>query len=50
MEIRKHKYKLNNLINILINTHNIDEEISINNEIKNETEFLSSLFIIKRNE
>ena len=49
-EIRKHKDKLNNLINRLINTNNIDKEISINNEIKNETEFLSSLLNIKRKE
>ena len=49
-EIQNHKNKLKNLITKLINTHNIDEEILINNEIKNETEFLSSLFKIKRNE
>ena len=49
-EIQKHKDKLNNLIFRLNNTHNIDEENSINNEIKNESEFLSSLFNIKRNE
>ena len=49
-EIQKHKDKLNNLIFRLYNTHNIDEENSINNEIKNESEFLSSLFNIKRNE
>ena len=49
-EIQNHKNKLNNLITKLINTHNIDNETSINNEIKNETEFLSSLFKIKRNE
>ena len=49
-EIQNHKNKIKNLISKLINTHNIDEEISINNEIKYETEFLSSLFRIKRNE
>ena len=49
-EIQNHKNKLKNLISKLINTHNIDEEVSINNEIKNETEFLSSLFKIKRND
>ena len=49
-EIQNHKNKLKNLITKLINTHNIDEEILINNEIKSETEFLSSLFKIKRNE
>ena len=49
-EIQNHKNKLKNLISKLIYTHNIDEEVSINNEIKNETEFLSSLFKIKRND
>ena len=49
-EIQKHKDKLNILIHNLNNSHNIDEENSINNEIKNETKFLSSLFKIKRNE
>ena len=49
-EIQNHKNKLKNLITKLINTHNIDEETSINNDIKNETEFLSSLFKIKKNE
>ena len=45
-EIQKHKKTLNKLIMKLNNTHNIDEEISINNEIRKETEFLSSLFNI----
>ena len=49
-EIQKHKNKLNNLIIRLNNTHNIDEEASINYEIKNESECLSSLLNIKRNE
>ena len=49
-EIQNHKNKIKNLITKLINTHNIDEETSINNDIKNETEFLSSLFKIKINE
>ena len=49
-EIKKHKDKLKDLISRLNNTHNIDEEYSINNEIRNETEILSSLFIKKRNE
>ena len=49
-EIQNHKNKLKNLISKLINTHNIDDETSINNEIKNQTEFLSSLFKIKKNE
>ena len=49
-EIQKHKKTLNKLIMKLNNTHNIDEEISINNEIRKETEFLSSLFNIKKDE
>ena len=49
-EIQSHKIKLNNLVNKLINTHNIDEEAFINNEINNETGCLSSLLKIKRNE
>ena len=49
-EILKLKNKLNNLIMKLFNTHNIEEETSINTEIKNQTEFLSSLLNIKRNE
>ena len=49
-EILKLKNKLNNLIMKLFNTHNIEEETSINIEIKNQTEFLSSLLNIKRNE
>ena len=49
-KFKKHKNRLNNLIYKLNNTHNIDEENSINNEIKNESEFLSSLLNIKRKE
>ena len=49
-EIQKHKNKLNNLINKLINIHDVDEEISTDNEIKNETEFLLSLLNIKKTE
>ena len=49
-EILKLKNKLNNLIMKLFNTHNLEEEISTNAEIKNQTEFLSSLLNIKRNE
>ena len=49
-EIQNHKNRLNRLITRLINTHNLDEETSINNEIKNETKFLSSLLNIKRND
>ena len=49
-EIQNHKNKLINLINKYINTHNIEEEVLINNEINNETGCLSSLLTIKRNE
>ena len=49
-EIFKIKDKLEKLIMRLVNTHNIEEEISINDKIKNETEFLSSLLTIKINE
>ena len=49
-EIQNHKNRLNRLITRLINTHNLDEETSINNEIRNETKFLSSLLNIKRND
>ena len=49
-EIRKHKNKINELSNKLINIFDINEEIMINNEIKNETECLLSLLNIKKNE
>ena len=49
-EINKHKNKINYLSNELINTFDINEEIMINNEIKNETECLLSLLNIKKNE
>ena len=49
-EIQNHKNRLNRLITRLINIHNLDEETSINNEIRNETKFLSSLLNIKRND
>ena len=49
-EIQNRKNKLNELINKLINTHNIEDETSFINEIKNQTDFLSSLLNIKRNE
>ena len=49
-EIQNHKNRLNLLINQLNNTHNIEEETYINNEINNETGCLSSLLNIKRNE
>ncbi len=49
-EIFKIKDKLEKLIMRLVNTYDIEEEISINDKIKNETEFLSSLLTIKINE
>ena len=49
-EIKRHKIKINDLSNKLINTFDINEEIMINNEIKKETEFLLSLLNIKQNE
>ena len=48
-EINMHKSKLLNLINNLINTQIIDDEISINNEIKSESECLKSILKIKQN-
>jgi rubrerythrin len=48
-EIDIHKTKLMNLINNLINTKLINQEIYINNEIKKESEFLNSLLNIKQN-
>ena len=47
-EINFHKTKLMTLINNLINTQLINEEISINNEIKKESECLISLLNIKQ--
>ena len=47
-EINLHKSKLLNLINNLINTQLIDDEISINNEIKTESECLKSILNIKQ--
>ena len=49
-EIKKHKNRINELSTKLINAMDINEEILINTEIKNETEFLSTLLNIKRNE
>ena len=49
-EIRKHKNRINELSTKLLNAMDINEEILINTEIKNETEFLSTLLNIKRNE
>ena len=48
LEINAHKTKLMNLINNLINTQLINEEIFINNEIKKESELLISLLNIKQ--
>ena len=47
-EINMHKLKLLNLVNNLINTQLINEEIFINNEIKTENECLKSLLNIKQ--
>ena len=46
-EINKHKFNILSLANKLINKYEINQEISINNEIKKETEFLLSLLNIK---
>ena len=48
-EINMHKSKLLNLINNLINTQIIDNEIAINDEIKTESECLKSILKIKQN-
>ena len=48
-EINTHKNKLMTLINNLINTQLINEEIFINNEIKKESECLISLLNVKQN-
>ena len=47
--INLHKQTLFNLVNKLINTISINEEININVEIKKESEYLNSLLIIKQN-
>ena len=47
-EINTHKTNLMNLINNLINTQLINQEIYINNEIKKECEFLNSLLSLKQ--
>ena len=49
-EINKHKTKLTQLTNNLINTQLINEEIYINNEIKKESECLVSLLNVKQND
>ena len=48
-EIITHKNKLITLVNNLISTQIINEEIYINNEIKTESDFLNSLLNIKQN-
>ena len=48
-QINEHKNKLKILINNLINTQNIYEEINFNNEIKKESDFIFSLLNIKQN-
>ena len=49
LEIKKYKNNLKTLIEKLVNIIDINEEISINNEIKNISDFLSSLLNIKKN-
>ena len=49
IEINKHKNNISNLSTRLLNTFDVNEEISINNEIKKETEILDSLLNIKMN-
>ena len=49
-EIKKHKNKIYELSSQLINTFDINDEISINDHLKHETEFLLSLLNIKKNE
>ena len=49
-EIQNHKNKLNDFIIKLNNTHHLEEEISLNNSIKIESECLFSLLNIKGNE
>jgi len=48
-QINNHKNKLLMLINNLINTQLVHEEIFINNEIKKESEFLNFLLCEKQN-
>ena len=48
-EINKHKFNIVSLSNKLFSAININEEIFINNELKKEVEFLSSLLNIKNN-
>lgn len=48
-QINAHKQILLNLVNKLINTQIIKDEISLNNEIKKESECLNYLLTIKQN-
>ena len=48
-EINNHKFNMISLANKLIGTYMINEEMSLINEIKKETEFLLSLLNIKNN-
>ena len=50
IEIKKHKNKISELSAKLNNTLDINEEITINNELTKESEFLVSLLNIKKNE
>ena len=47
IEINNQKNNISNLSTKLLNAYDINEEISINNEIKKETEILVSLLNIK---
>ena len=48
-EIKQHKIKIYDLLIQLINTINVNEEIILNNEIKNESNIILSLLNIKIN-
>ena len=48
-EIKQHKIKIYDLLIQLINTINVNEEIILNNEIKNESTIILSLLNIKIN-
>ena len=47
IEINNHKNNISNLSTKLLNAYDINEDISINNEIKKESEILVSLLNIK---
>ena len=48
-EIKQHKIKIYDLLIQLINIINVNEEIILNNEIKNESNIILSLLNIKIN-